>query len=387
MHGMRVNVKSMNDIKERQERLGSETLPNDGWVKAGSNITYKMSKLSQPGSAYNSNYGNSQESPLIRPRRRKYYQLSFDYTFTREDDIVYFAYAIPYTFSKLHNFLKNVVRSHDELLMDTQIAQKPSFIRESKFCHSLSGLEVPMLTITSNVQKVNDTLEGVAVEIDPSEFEDKEKVPINKYKKYIIVCGRVHPGESNASYVVEGFLKFIVGMSPEAIELRKRIIFKVVPITNPDGVIAGNYRTSLAGNDLNRQFISPNPRLHPTVHHIKKLVQSILDHAKQPDPICAFIDIHGHSRKKSVFMYGPHYPLHNERYFKSKVLPKLLDEKTQMFRFYSCKFRIEKSKLRAARVVLFKEYGIMNCFTLEASFHGFIDKDRATEEFTVETLE
>ena len=55
-------------------------------------------------------------------------------------------------------------------------------------------------------------------------------------------------------------------------------------------------------------------------------------------------------------MYGPHYPLHNERYFKSKVLPKLLDEKTQMFRFYSCKFRIEKSKLRAARVVLFS-YG------------------------------
>ena len=32
----------------------------------------------------------------------------------------------------------------------------------------------------------------------------------------MIVCGRVHPGESNASFVVEGFLKFIVGMSPEA---------------------------------------------------------------------------------------------------------------------------------------------------------------------------
>ena len=72
---------------------------------------------------------------------------------------------------------------------------------------------------------------------------------------------------------------------------------------------------------------------------------------------------------------------------KSKVLPKLLDEKTQMFRFYSCKFRIEKSKLRAARVVLFKEFGIMNCFTLEASFHGFIGKDRNTEDLTAEKLE
>ena len=65
-----------------------------------------------------------------------------------------------------------------------------------------------MLTITSNVQRVNDQIEGVAVEIDQSEFEDKEKLPVNKYKKYMIVCGRVHPGEANSSYVVKGFLKF-----------------------------------------------------------------------------------------------------------------------------------------------------------------------------------
>ena len=86
-------------------------------------------------------------------------------------------------------------------------------------------------------------------------------------------------------------------------------------------------------------------------------------------------------------MYGPHFPLHNERYLKSKVLPKLLDDKTQMFRFFSCKFRIEKSKIKTARVVLFREFDIMNCFTLEGSFHGFIDKDRSTTEFTTESLQ
>jgi hypothetical protein len=151
-------------------------------------------------------------------------------------------------------------------------------------------------------------------------------------------------------------------------------------MTNPDGVIAGNYRTSLSGNDLNRTFMDPNPKLHPIVCEIKKLVRDILAQAKELDPIQAFIDIHGHSRKKGVFMYGPHYPLHNEKYLKMRVLPKLLDERTQMFRFYSCKFKIEKSKLRAARVVLFKEFGLMNCFTLEASFHGYIEKDRSTTE-------
>ena len=152
-------------------------------------------------------------------------------------------------------------------------------------------------------------------------------------------------------------------------------------------MIAGNYRTGLAGNDLNRQFIQPNPKLHPTICAIKKLVKDVVDQARQVDPIAAFIDIHGHSRKKSAFMYGPSFPLHNERYFKCRVLPKLLDEKTQMFRFYSCKFRIEKSKLKAARVVLFREFGIMNCFTLEASFHGYIDKNRQTAEMMVEHFE
>jgi murein tripeptide amidase MpaA len=39
-----------------------------------------------------------------------------------------------------------------------------------------------------------------------------------------------------------------------AIELRKRIVFRIIPCTNPDGVIAGNYRVSMSGNDLNRRY-------------------------------------------------------------------------------------------------------------------------------------
>jgi cytosolic carboxypeptidase protein 2/3 len=210
---------------------------------------------------------------------------------------------------------------------------------------------------------------------------------VHKYKKYVIVAARVHPGESNSSFMMQGFLKFITGNTVEAQDLRRKAVFKVIPMSNPDGVIAGNYRTGLAGNDLNRQFITPNPKLHPTVCAIKRLVSDVIDQAKQAEPIGAFVDIHGHSRKKCVFMYGPSYPLHNDRYFKCRVFPKLLDDTSEEFRFYSCKFRIEQSKRKTARVVLFKEFGIMNCFTLEASFHGYIDKDRQTIEMTTESFE
>jgi murein tripeptide amidase MpaA len=37
-------------------------------------------------------------------------------------------------------------------------------------------------------------------------------------------------------------------------ELRKRVIFKIVPMLNPDGVIVGNNRTSFIGKDVNRCF-------------------------------------------------------------------------------------------------------------------------------------
>lgn len=41
---------------------------------------------------------------------------------------------------------------------------------------------------------------------------------------------------------------------------------------NPDGVIVGNYRTSLAGMDLNRVYKYPESTLFPTVYHTKQLI-------------------------------------------------------------------------------------------------------------------
>lgn len=65
------------------------------------------------------------------------------------------------------------------------------------------------------------------------------------------MTGRVHPGESNSSWMLQGFLEFILSNSEQAIKLRKEFVFKVIPMLNPDGVILGNYRTGLAGKQIN----------------------------------------------------------------------------------------------------------------------------------------
>jgi Zn-finger protein len=117
---------------------------------------------------------------------------------------------------------------------------------------------------------------------------------------------------------------------------------------------------------------------------IKKLIRKTHSEGRS---ILAYFDMHAHSKKKCVFVYGPHYPLHSSKYLKVRVFARLLAENMEMFRYKACKFREEKEKLSAARLVIAREFNIVNSFTIEASFHGFIDKERKIIEFTTELYE
>lgn len=107
---------------------------------------------------------------------------------------------------------------------------------------------MPLLTVTSRVNQ--DNLQDI---IQEDLIKGEVYLKYNPaYKRIIVVMARVHPGESNSSFVMEGFLRFITGGTEEAKELRNKFIFKIIPMVNPDGVISGNYRSSLGGSDLNR---------------------------------------------------------------------------------------------------------------------------------------
>ena len=56
--------------------------------------------------------------------------------------------------------------------------------------------------------------------------------------------------------MVNGLIAYL--LSPKASELRRHFVFRIVPMLNPDGVINGNYRCSLAGCDLNRRWKFPS---------------------------------------------------------------------------------------------------------------------------------
>lgn len=63
--------------------------------------------------------------------------------------------------------------------------------------------------------------------------------PPSGNRPFIFLSARVHPGETNASWIMKGTLEFLMGTSPLAASLREAYIFKIVPMLNPDGVING----------------------------------------------------------------------------------------------------------------------------------------------------
>lgn len=82
----------------------------------------------------------------------------------------------------------------------------------------------------------------------------------------------MHSGETPGSEVFRGIFDFIISDCREARYLRRFYTFVLIPIMNPDGVICGNYRNSVAGVDLNRQWINPEPLFHPEVLSVKNLM-------------------------------------------------------------------------------------------------------------------
>jgi cytosolic carboxypeptidase protein 2/3 len=169
--------------------------------------------------------------------------------------------------------------------------------------------------------------------------------------------------------MLEGFIRFLNSAHREAVELRKRINFFIVPMVNPDGVILGNTRTSAAGKDLNRQFLMANRDLYPEVSLIKDFGKRL--HSKYG--AFMYLDFHGHSRKKNTFFYGPAYGISEPNYYKCRILPKLIEKIDSNFRFHSCSFTIDEEKKQTARAVMFEHLRIAYTFTIETSIGYYYD--------------
>jgi hypothetical protein len=159
------------------------------WCNGGYDICY-----------YKNGLTNCKQGKKSKMVIRKQYTFTFSYTF-ESPDVVYFAYTYPYTYTDLQKFL---VRLETDPRTSNIVHRRP-------LCSTLAGNRCDVLTITERSEGVVET----------------------KYKPGVIVSARIHPGESNSSFVMHGLIEFLCSESLEAVKLRKTFIFTIVPMLNP----------------------------------------------------------------------------------------------------------------------------------------------------------
>ncbi|KNA02051.1 hypothetical protein PVNG_04165 [Plasmodium vivax North Korean] len=196
--------------------------------------------------------------------------------------------------------------------------------------------------------------------------EPPSQAPLEE-KKIIFLTARVHPGETNASYVMHGFLAFITSDSAYADALRDNFIFIIIPMLNVDGVVLGHNRLCSNGFDLNRQWNRPIYYLHQTVHTAKALIKRI--HRK--GRVVFFCDFHGHSRKYNCFFFGN---FDSRAQLRGRKLAELfchvMGASLPWFSLEDTHFKSESVSRGTARNVCGGEFAIDCSYTFEVSLIG-----------------
>lgn len=174
---------------------------------------------------------------------------------TPEQESVFYAYFIPYSYERHQDLIQSAQQSIDcyhELLGET-----------------IDGRELNLLVIG-----------------EPAE-----------HKNTIWVTARQHPGESMAEWFMEGFItRLLDDEDGVARKLLDENVFYVVPNMNPDGSVRGHLRTNAVGTNLNREWAEPSLEKSPEVFYVLKRMQET--------GVDMFLDVHGDEDLPYNFVAG-----------------------------------------------------------------------------------
>lgn len=136
---------------------------------------------------------------------------------------------------------------------------------------------------------------GKSLEQRPIDVVEVGKVGGPKRKIWIIT--RQHAGETQGSWFMEGLLRRLLDEHDGLSEvLLDKAELYLVPNMNPDGSARGNFRTNVAGRDLNREWMAPSAQASPEIVCTRDTI-----HATGVD---LFLDIHGEESAPCAFAIG-----------------------------------------------------------------------------------
>jgi murein tripeptide amidase MpaA len=171
-------------------------------------------------------------------------------TFTPERDRMWIAHVPPYTNKDLDALLNG-------------FRQSP-FLQRQSVGKTVEGREMPLLTITN------------------------PKTPPD-HKKVVWLMFRQHAWETGSSWAGEGAIRFLLSDDDRAAKIRDRVIVKIFPMADPDGVAHGGVRFNRNGYDLNRNWDTIDPAKMPEIAAQHKAVIDWIDSGHKVD---FFLSLH-----------------------------------------------------------------------------------------------
>ncbi len=185
---------------------------------------------------------------------------NLSWSITPEHDTIYFAYFAPYSLDRLNSFI-------------ALCANQP-MVRMQTLGTTLDGRDLDYLQLGS----LSDTA--------------------NQADRPQIWCiARQHPGESMASWWVEGWLERLLDETDAtSLALRDLADIHIVPNMNPDGSFRGHLRTNACGANLNREWAEPSMQRSPEVFLVQEHMR------KTGVDLC--LDIHGDEALPYNFIAG-----------------------------------------------------------------------------------
>ncbi len=109
----------------------------------------------------------------------------------------------------------------------------------------------------------------------------------------LLIVGRQHPPEVSGGIAFMAFAEALFSDGETAARFRERFRIIAIPLMNPDGVVAGNWRHNLGGVDLNRDW---GPFTQPESQLVRDLLDSLETEGAR---VLLFLDFH--STKRNVF--------------------------------------------------------------------------------------
>lgn len=196
-----------------------------------------------------------------------------------DQDQVYFSYTFPYGVSDKNAFLAQVA-SHPFVSLEEigKARDFPSIPTEAE--------RIEMITVTN-----------------------PERAPSGKHG--IWIHARIHPGEIQTSFLVEGLVwELLDNADVPSRWLNDHCRFFIVPMANPTGVYSGNYRTNADSINLESVWCSATEFGEPSPYPEVDALKSTLDRLNsEAEPVAIALNLHatmtqvgqGHFHFKHLF--------------------------------------------------------------------------------------